>query len=233
MEGFEAWMRAVEQTYVVKFPSQHLATFGTTIVEYFVVTEPVYKMLDAQQHNTEGVVRKGKVFAEKPALITPTYAMNLDGFSSDAYEYMEHMSRVYGPNSPGIMYQYRNEPGTMDIVGGIPNEIAQRISDEQKDMNNNLSVVIVGVDELWDVALLKFIYEYTASSVSYNSQELQSAGLLTPQASAGGLPAAAANQIEVMFKSVKMGGSVDTLKSELDKWGAYRFYEDRFLDLFK
>ena len=233
MEGFEAWVKAVEQTYVVKFPSQHLATFGTTIVEYFVVTEPAYKMLDAQQHNTEGVVRKGKVFAEKPALITPTYAMNLDGFSSDAYEYMEHMSRLYGPNSPGIMYQYRNEPGTMDIVGGIPNEIAQRISDEQKDMNNNLSVVIVGVDELWDVALLKFIYEYTASSVSYNSQELKSAGLLTPQPSAGGLPAAAANQIEVMFKSVKMGGSVDTLKSELDKWGAYRFYEDRFLDLFR
>ena len=159
--------------------------------------------------------------------------MNLDGFSSDAYDYMEHMSRVYGPNSPGIMYQYRNEPGTMDIVGGIPNEIAQRISDEQKGMNNNLSVVIVGVDELWDVALLKFIYEYTASSVSYNSQELKSAGLLTPQASAGGLPAAATNQIEVMFKSVKMGGSVDTLKSELDKWGAYRFYEDRFLDLFR
>ena len=89
------------------------------------------------------------------------------------------------------------------------------------------------MDELWDVALLKFIYEYTASSVSYNSQELKSAGLLTPQASAVGLPAAAANQIEVMFKSGKMGGSVDTLKSELDKWGAYRFYEDRFLDLFR
>ena len=121
MEGFEAWMKAVEQTYVVKFPSQHLATFGTTIVEYFVVTEPAYKMLDSQQHNTEGVVRKGKVFAEKPTLITPTYAMNLNGFSSDAYDYMEHMSRVYGPNSPGIMYQYRNEPGTKDIVGGIPN----------------------------------------------------------------------------------------------------------------
>jgi len=233
MDGYETWMAAVEQTYVVKFPTQHLATFGTTTVEYFIVTEPAYKMLDSQQHNTEGVVRKGKVLAEKPALITPTYAMNLDGFSSDAYEYMEHMSRVYGPNSPGIMYQYKNEAGAMDIVGGIPNEIAQRISDDLKDKNNNLSVVIVGVDELWDVALLKFIYEYTASSVSYNSQELKSAGLLTPQPSAGGIPAAAVNQIEVMFKSVKMGGSADILKSELDKWGVYRFYEDRFLELFR
>jgi len=233
MEGFEAWVKAVEQTYVVKFPSQHLATFGTTIVEYFVVTEPAYKMFDTQQHNTESVVRKGKVYAEKPTLVTPTYAMNLDGFSSDAYEYMEHMSRVYGPNSPGIMYQYRNEPGSMDIVGGITNEIAQRISEEQRNKQNNLSVVIVGVDELWDVALLKFIYEYTASSISYNSRELKSAGLLTPQPSAGGLPAAAANQIEGMFRSVKMGGSPDTLKSELDKWGVYHFYEDRFLDLFR
>ena len=36
------WLRAIEQTYVVKFPKQHLATFGITNLDYFVVTAPIY-----------------------------------------------------------------------------------------------------------------------------------------------------------------------------------------------
>jgi len=36
-----------------------------------------------------------------------------------------------------------------------------------------------------------------------------------------------------MFKSVSVGGSVEILKKELEKWGVYQFYEDRFLGLFK
>ena len=140
---------------------------------------------------------------------------------------------MYGPNSPGIMYQYNNEPERLEILSGNPDEIAHRISKELKEKKNDLSVVISGVDEFWDVALLKFIYEFTASSVSYNSREMRGAGLMDPQSTAGGIPTAAANQIEEMFRSVRKGGSPESLKSELDKWGVYRYYEDRFLDLFK
>ena len=43
------WMRSVEQTYIIKFPTQHLATFGITSVEYFVVTEPIYTAMDASK----------------------------------------------------------------------------------------------------------------------------------------------------------------------------------------
>ena len=44
--------------------------------------------------------------AERPAVITPTYAMNLQGFSSEAFEYLQEMAQRYGPNSPGILYQF-------------------------------------------------------------------------------------------------------------------------------
>ena len=53
----------------------------------------------------------------------------------------------------------------------------KRISKDLSDRNNHLSVVIVGVDEFWDVALLKFIYEYSASSISFNSEEMMSTAL--------------------------------------------------------
>ncbi len=227
------WRKAVEQTYVVKYPKQHLATFGITNIDYFVVTEPLYTAIDSQKKDLEGVVRSGKVKAEQPTLITPTYAMNLNGFSEDAYRYFDQVAQMYGPNSPGIMYQYNNEPKGLEILSGNPNEIAHRISKELKDKKNDLSVVISGVDEFWDVALLKFIYEFTASSVSFNSKEMRGVGLMEPHMTSGGIPTAAVNQIEGMFVSVEKGGSAEALKGELDKWGVYSYYEDRFLDLFK
>ncbi len=233
MSSSSDWHKAIEQTYVVKYPKQHLATFGVTSIEYFVVTEPLYTAIDSQKKELEGVVRKGKVKAEQPTLITPTYAMNLKGFSDEAYKYFSQVAHLYGANSPGIMYQYNNEPENLEILSGNPNEIAHRISKELRDKKNDLSVVISGVDEFWDVALLKFIYEFTASSASFNSREMRGAGLMEPQNFAGGVPAAAANQIEEMFKSVKKGGSPETLKNELDKWGVYQYYEDRFLNLFR
>ena len=232
MDVSPEWMKSVEQTYVIKFPTQHLATFGITSVDYFVVTEPIYTAMDASKRELESVVRKGKVISEQPSLITPTYALNLDGFSESAYEYMRSAAQSYGPNSPGILYQYRNESENLEIVGGIPAEVANRISTDLKAKKNDLSVVIVGIDEFWDVALMKFIYEFTASSASFNASEMKSGGLMAPPAAPAG-PKAAVNQIEEMFKSVQMGGSPDMLKTELDKWGVYRYYEDRFLSLFR
>ena len=92
---------------------------------------------------------------------------------------------------------------------------------------------MVGVDELWDVALLKFIYEFTSSSIAGNIQELQSTGMLEPQPRFGGVPRAATDQIERLFHSAERGGDRDELKRELDRWGVFQFYQDRFLNLFR
>ena len=118
MENERDWMRAIEQTWVVRFPKQHLATFGSTNISYYVVTEPIYRENDDAKH--EGVVRTGRVRADRPTVVTPTYALNLSGFSPEAYDYFNEISRESGPNSPGILYQYKNEAGEMDIVGGTP-----------------------------------------------------------------------------------------------------------------
>ena len=222
---------AVERTWVVRYPRQHLATFGTTNIAYYVVTEPIYQEL--QPDKKEGVVRTGRVTAERPSVITPTYAMNLQGFSSEAYEYLRYISQEYGSNSPGILYQYKNEAEKMEIVSGISSEIAHRISDGLDEQRENMSVVMVGVDEFWDVALLKFIHEFTSSSATQNVQEFQSRGLLDPQPRYGGVPRAAIQQVERLFLQVERGGDAEILKRELDRWGLFEHYEDRFLRLFR
>ena len=132
-------------------------------------------------------------------------------------------------------YEYKNKPENLEIVGGLPTEIAHNISKDLNSRQEEMSVVMVGVDELWDVALLKFIYEFTASSVSSNVQDFTSRGLLTPRNDLGGIPAAAAQQLEALFQEVEQGdrASVDILKQELDRWGVFPFYQERFLGLFR
>ena len=225
------WRRAIEQTWVARFPKQHLATFGSTNIAYYVVTEPIY--LEMQESKKEGVVRTGRVIAERPAIVTPTYAMNLQGFSPEAYEYFRHVAQETGPQSPGILYQYKNEAGNTEIVSGVPSEIANNISDDLDKRSEDLSVVMVGVDELWDVALLKFIYEFTSSSISGNLQDLSGRGLLEPQQDFGGVPRAAIQQIDRLFREVDQGANPELLKRELDRWGVFDFYQDRFLNLFR
>ena len=231
MENEGNWRRAIEQTWVVRFPKQHLATFGTTNIAYYVVTEPIYQEMEPNKR--EGVVRTGRVISERPAVVTPTYAMNLQGFSSEAYEYFRDLAQQSGPNTPGILYHYKNEVGKMDIVSGEPSEIAHKIRDDLDRRSENLSVVMVGVDELWDVALLKFIYEFTSFSVAGNVHEFQARGLLDPQPEFGGAPRVAIQKIDRLFRDVELGGSREELRSELDRWGLFDFYQDRFLSLFR
>lgn len=224
-------MRAVEQTWVVRYPKQTLATFGTTNIAYYVVTEPIYSELTPQA--AEGVVRKGRVIAEKPTIVTPTYAMNLEGFSSEAYEYIQHAAISYGPNHPGILYRYENKAENFEIVSGEASEIAHNISDDLDQKKDNMSVVMVGVDEWWDVALLKFIYEFTSSSAKRNIGEMSARGMFDPQASVGGAPRAAVDDIERLFRAAERGGDRERLKQELDRWDLFDHYQDRFLALFR
>jgi hypothetical protein len=225
------WRRAIEQSWVVRLPKQGLATFGSTNISYHVVTEPIYQDPEPESH--EGVIRTGRVIAERPAIITPNYFLNLQGFSEEAYEYFTDIAHESGRNSPGIMYEYKNETEKMEIVGGIPSEIARNISKDLNRKNDQMAVVLVGIDELWDVALLKFIYEFTASSIAGNVQDLNSRGMLDPMNEFGGVPRAAVQQIDRLFREAEGGGDIELLKQELDRWGVFDHYQDRFLDLFR
>ena len=223
-------IKAVEKTKVKRKPTQHLATFGNTIINYYVVTEPIYTDLNSNKNET--VVRTGKVNSGKPEIVTPTYALNLKGFSDEAYKYLEFVSSKFGMNSPGVLYQYKNEPGNTNILSGSVTEVSNNIINELDKKDDKLTAVIVGIDELWDVSLLKFIHDFTAESLVQNVSEFNSRGLLNPQPNFGGVPKATIQRIEILFNEVKKGADPEILKTELDRWGLFDHYEERFLGLF-
>jgi hypothetical protein len=221
---------AFRQTRVLRPPKQHLATFGATDLRYYLVTTPSYS--DVLPGGEESVIREGKVLSQRPTIVTPTYMLSLEGFGNDARQYMESMVRQYGPNSPGLLYQYRNEPGDLEIVGGEANVVARRIADDLDQRGVGAAAVIVGTDDLWDLSLMKFIYDYTTASLSANVDEIQAMGLLDPHPDVE-VPRGAVQRIESLFRQAERGSDPQDLHQELSRWGLFEHYQDRFLSLFR
>lgn len=217
------------RTEVVRTPKQALATFGATTVQYFMLSEPAYA--DLIPGADETVVRQGKVLAERPQIVTPLYLLNLFRGFEHGQDYARYLVKEHGANAPGLMYAYRNELQETNIVSENIATVAGRIKDDLDQRGEHLAAVVRGVDHLWDVSLMRFIYQLTASSLAHNVAELGNRGLL---GSERGMPRAARARIEEMFASVRRG-EMDprALKAEIDRWGAFEEYEDRFLSLFR
>ncbi len=221
---------AVENTEILRTPRQGLYTFGTTNIYYYLVTEPAYSGLIGDA--TETVIREGRVRAERPRIVTPHYLYGLDGFSDDARRYFEQLIEAHGPNMPGLLYTYRNEPGEMNIVSDHWRSVVEKLNARIDDKGDPLAAIIKGTDELWDVALMKFIFELTRRSLSGNVGQLNAKGLL--KVDDQGVPADARRQIEELFGEVRRGETAAAvLKEELDRWGLFEEYQDRFLGIFR
>ena len=221
---------AVERTVVLRPPRQTLFTFGRTNIYYYLITEPAYIELVGETNET--VIREGRVLAEKPKIVTPYYLSGLEGFSSDAKKYFESLIENYGPNIPGLLYSYRNEPKELNIVSSGWQAVVERLNTEIDERNDPLSAIIKGPDELWDVSLVKFIFEMTQKSVGTNLGEMGARGLLNVDTR--GIPTDARIRIEELFTQVQRGEvAPEVLKIELDRWNVYDEYEDRFLGIFR
>lgn len=229
--GDERIKYAIEYTEVLRSPKQTLATFGVTNIYYYLLTEPSYAEL-LKEKPAETVIREGKVSVERPMVVTPSYLINLEGFSEEAKTYFRSMMEERGPHTPGLLYRYRNEPERTNILSENLDSVASRLSEKINEEKVPLSAIIKGVDELWDVSLLKFIHEFTEKSLKNNIGELRMRGLLEVDRS--GVPQETRQRLERLFELVKKG-EVEPyeLKQELDRWGLFPEYEDRFLRLFR
>jgi len=254
---------AFEHTEILRRPKQLISTFGSSLIHYYVLTEPVYS--EFTKDNLETVVREGKVSWYKPKLLTPTYMFRIEGFSTEAKKAFETLASQYPdlagilykfkvnkeldemkyPDLAGILYKFKvnKELDEMNFVSGPLLTVAENINNEIDKKGDSLCAIIKGVAGLWDVSLSKFILDMMARSV-YSAQipDFKSRGLVginqIGQAiitkNRYGIPVAAQEEIERLFKLVKKGELEPVkLKEELDNWGLFEQYQDRFFGLFK
>jgi len=220
----------VQHTEILRPPKQSLATFGITNIYYYLVTKPAYSELI--ESVTETVVREGRIVAERPRIVTPYYLSRLEGFSSDAKRYFDMLLKAHGPSAPGLFYTYRNEPKELNIVSDNLLSVVDKLNAEIDKRGDPLTSIIKGEDELWDVSLMKFIYEVTRRSLPSNLSQMRTRGLLNIDSS--GVPVDARLRIKELFAKT-LRGEIDPneLKAELDHWNLFEEYEDRFLALFR
>jgi hypothetical protein len=222
METNDRIKYALEHTELVRAPQQHLATFGSSVIDYYVVTELMGNV---------SVVRDGKVIAERPKIVTPAYLVNVEGFSEQAKKYIAMMARER-PYESGVFYRYKNEPKGMNVVSEPMGQVIGKLSSQIEEGQNPLSTIIKGVEELWDVSLLMFIYELTSRSVGTNVAEFSRRGFLDTDAS--GVPQGARDYIEELFERASRNLSrAPELVMELNRWGLFPEYQDRFFALFR
>ena len=222
MEADDKLKNALHRTELIKAPRRELDTFGSSVIDYYVVTELVGNL---------SVVRDGKVFAERPKIVTPAYLVNIEGISEQARKYISMMARE-NPYESGIFYRYKNEPNGMNVVSEPIKQVINKLSSQIEEQNNPLSTIIRGVEELWDVSLLMFIYELTNRSVRTNMAEFNRRGFLDIDAS--GVPQGARGYIEELFEQVSGNLSrAPELVIELNRWGLFSEYQDRFFALFR
>jgi hypothetical protein len=218
----------IKSTKVLLKPKNLLSTYKQTKIRYHIVTEPSYK--EMQFEGNDSVIRHGVVTAQTPMVVTPDFLYRTSGFGDDAKEYIRELTKMLGKKEPALLYTYKNESTDMEIVAGNPMEVSERI--KKRLVNNNANhTVIRGVNALWDVSLLKFIFDYTRESANNNFNDLSKSGLLEDQ---NGVPVAVRKRIQGLINEAKKGNIRATdLHKELDEWGLFKEYEDEFLSLFR
>ncbi|MBE0425399.1 MAG: hypothetical protein IBX72_01970 [Nitrospirae bacterium] len=232
----------LKQTKILKWPEHLLATFGSSTVYYYVLTEPVYS--EFENRSAETVIREGKITWGQPKILTPSYILKSEGFSEEARKAYKILVRE-NPDLAGILYplELQIESEKTNIVSGNWRKTYEWLKQETDSRRNSLTAVIKGVNILWDVSLMKFVLEMTLKSAHLAQlPELKKRGFIYLDKErrplivkdSSGIPVTARREIESMFNMVKEGKmGLFELKEELDRWEVFEEYEERFFNLFK
>ena len=165
---------AVENTRVIVAPEQQIATFGTTSFRFYLISE----LMDRAD---EVRVRDGHIHAERPQIVTPDHyaRLLLDGFGEKAQQYVDAL-RERMRNIAVLRYgfQFRKTDVTEDRVRGSIDAVVARTRSNVENANEPLSAVIQGVDDAWEVCLLKFTIDMIERSSGGNLGDFRKRGLL-------------------------------------------------------
>ena len=170
----DSFQYAIENTKVVLAPDRRIDTFGSTNFRFQLVTE----LMDRA-----GVirVRDGRIEAERPQIMAPGHyaRLLLDGFGEEARQFAEWLENR--PEKPAFLkygFSFRKSEVMENVIHGSPEEAIERIRTGIGPANEPLTAIIQGVDDAWEVCLLKFTIDLIQQSAGGNMNDFRRRGLL-------------------------------------------------------
>ena len=170
---FDRWY-AARKTRILVSPSHQLETFGSTLVNYHLISE-----LDDIPGKIR--IREGRLEAHQPLVITPRLFSELttEGLGDEAKAYLEFLKETeehlrilrYG-------YHLKSDNFSEQIVTDRLSIVVERVKQSVLASNDQFAAVIQCVDEPWDVALVELWLREIRRSAGENIRELDEKGLL-------------------------------------------------------
>jgi hypothetical protein len=165
---------AMENTQVIVTPSRLISTFGTVNFHFYLISE----LMD----QATGVrVRDGQIRAERPEILTPANCAKLllEGFGEPARDFAAWMERQR-ENMALLKYgfQFRKSGVVENIVHSPVEQVVERVREQVTAAMEPSSAIIQGVDDAWEVCLLKFTMELVQQSAGGNMGDFRKRGLI-------------------------------------------------------
>jgi hypothetical protein len=165
---------ALDMTRVLHAPDRRIDSFGNTKFEFILVSE-LMDQIDRVR------VRTGKIEAERPRILRPEayQEVSFEGFGDQADAFHEWLK---GQRANLALLQYgfsfRKSEVTESLVHDPFDMVQGRLVDETVRSGNPLTAVIAGVDDTWEICLLKFTIEMIQKSSGINIFDFKRRGLL-------------------------------------------------------
>ena len=213
---FDFWY-AVNNTEVVLLPRGRLETFGATLINYSLVTELMDSVGQVR-------VREGRIQSFRPEILTPqSFAESpLEGFHAGQAEDFIRWLREHESDLILLKYGFkiRHETITESIVHDSIDNVLDRVATELKAKDDPLGALVRGVDEPWEVCLLKLLFEVVRRSAPGNARDLRAD------------PDGTRHEIEAAFRlAANDRAKLAPLAQLLTRLGQFKDYEDRFYAL--
>ncbi|MDR0533136.1 MAG: hypothetical protein LBH01_04195 [Verrucomicrobiales bacterium] len=174
MHSIDDFNYAMEQTRVILPPEKRLETFGTSVLNYYLITE------DMDSVNLSRV-REGSIEAARPQIVSPaTFSkLMLEGFGEQASRLAEAIS-ANPQRFTFLKYGFTVKKNDIRMYEAHePVEaVIERVRQDVAAKADPLSAIIKGVDDAWEVCLLKFMLDTAGASGEKNIRDMRDRGLL-------------------------------------------------------
>lgn len=165
---------AMEQTRVILPPEKRLETFGTSFVNYYLVTEDMDKV--GLSH-----VREGTIEGARPQIISPDQwaKFMLEGFGEQAEKYIEQINQ-HAHKFAVLKYGFsvkKSDTRCYEVHEPLE-QVLDKVQEDVRGRNDPMATVLVGVEVGWEVSLLKFMLDMILASGEGNVRDLKDRGLL-------------------------------------------------------
>ena len=165
---------AFETTRVLYEPDRRIDTFGSTDFNFRLVTE----LMDSVNQVR---VRSGRISAEKPTILKPeTFAdFQFEGFGEQADAFSQWLDSHAGQFAfLKYGFNFRRSDVSENIVHDSMETVSDRIMTEVRDSGDPSTAVIVGIDDAWEICLLRFTLQMIDKSQEINQFDFKRRGLL-------------------------------------------------------